>query len=528
MSTSSESTITTSMSGEPEPEPRHYREVIFPAGNSDFRAVRNRCARACREFNKTPDDAHPELRSQRWLDIVRPDRDRTEDSALAITHDQTFANPTLKARTPFVKPPVYVDYGVRLHVGGSTFINRNCTIMDTPVADVVIGERCNIGPNCVIVGVTHPTRLDERLQRNSVGQPVTIGDDVWIGANVTILGNVTIGSGSVIGAGSLVKRNIPPMSVAFGVPARVVAYLRDVKPTPPGSAPYVSTLDEAMALGNRLGMVHGSEQDGDGKGVVVGLDTPVVVDGQVGGGGGGLVRRGRGCGGGGQREEDEVEGVSPPGLELLDMGLLADDVPVAAEAHACRLPPRRAFGLVSPAPTRPISPSLSPPAAGMRSRAGRGRDAEGHDDGEERPRPCRCAHNGGNSNDHDNNNNNNNKIRDLLRLRSPRGRQQDHHPSTPRSHDDHSQHESDDDDDNDARPGDPLLHRAASHRHRHRHRCRRFDVEAVAVATVGIAVLLALFFAGVYLGASASASGGGNHRDGSTGSGPGLGVGADM
>ncbi len=152
---------------------------------------------------------------------------------LAVTHDQTFANPSLKAKTPFVKPPVYIDYGVRLHVGGSTFINRNCMIMDTPVADVVIGEGCNIGANCCIVGVTRkfpppffspnvpwlsgavpvqpagrpptdpdgkdtrlngktnpptdPVRLDERLQRQSIGQPVTIGDDVWIGANVTIL-----------------------------------------------------------------------------------------------------------------------------------------------------------------------------------------------------------------------------------------------------------------------------------------------------------------------------------------------------
>jgi acetyltransferase-like isoleucine patch superfamily enzyme len=73
---------------------------------------------------------------------------------LAVTHDQTFANPTLKAKTPFIKPPVYVDYGLRLHVGGSTFINRNCMIMDTPVADVVIGEGCNIGSNCCIIGVT--------------------------------------------------------------------------------------------------------------------------------------------------------------------------------------------------------------------------------------------------------------------------------------------------------------------------------------------------------------------------------------
>jgi acetyltransferase-like isoleucine patch superfamily enzyme len=86
--------------------------------------------------------------------IVRPDRDRTEDGVLAVTHDQTFANPALQAKTPFVKPPIFIDYGVRLQVGGSTFINRNCMIMDTPVADVVIGEGCNIGPNCCIIGVT--------------------------------------------------------------------------------------------------------------------------------------------------------------------------------------------------------------------------------------------------------------------------------------------------------------------------------------------------------------------------------------
>jgi hypothetical protein len=62
----SESTISTGMPDEP--ETLHHPEVIFPAGNSDFRAVRNRCARACREFNSTPDDADPEERSQKWLE----------------------------------------------------------------------------------------------------------------------------------------------------------------------------------------------------------------------------------------------------------------------------------------------------------------------------------------------------------------------------------------------------------------------------------------------------------------------------
>ena len=99
--------------------------------------------------------------------IVRPDRDRTEDGVLAVTHDQTFANPALQAKTPFVKPPIFIDYGVRLQVGGSTFINRNCMIMDTPVADVVIGEGCNIGPNCCIIGVTRESfpRPFQRVDR---------------------------------------------------------------------------------------------------------------------------------------------------------------------------------------------------------------------------------------------------------------------------------------------------------------------------------------------------------------------------
>ncbi|KAL2023302.1 hypothetical protein VTK56DRAFT_3040 [Thermocarpiscus australiensis] len=256
-------------------------KVYFPAGNSDFRAVRNRCARACRDFNETPEDADPEKRSQKWLDIVRPDRDRSSDGTAAVTHDQTFANPDLKAQTPFVKPPVYIDYGVRLHVGGSTFINRGCMIMDTPVADVFIGEGCNIGPNCVIISVTHPVRLEERLLRHSIGQPVTIGNNVWIGANVTILGGVTIGDGAVIGACSLINRDVPPMTIAFGVPARVVGSVNDVKPgvLHGGGAATANTLQEALAQPNRLPMRRhpgdhldgGGDDDSEGEGEGLGL-----------------------------------------------------------------------------------------------------------------------------------------------------------------------------------------------------------------------------------------------------------------
>jgi acetyltransferase-like isoleucine patch superfamily enzyme len=80
-----------------------------------------------------------------------------------------------------------------------------------------------IGPYVVINTLHHHfDRLDVPIWRQGYdGAPITIEDDVWIGANCTILAGVRIGAHSVIGAHSLVNRDIPPYSVAFGVPCRI-------------------------------------------------------------------------------------------------------------------------------------------------------------------------------------------------------------------------------------------------------------------------------------------------------------------
>lgn len=44
----------------------------------------------------------------------------------------------------------------------------------------------------------------------------------WLGHGVTVLDGVTLGQGSVIGAGAVVTKDIPPFSVAVGVPAKVL------------------------------------------------------------------------------------------------------------------------------------------------------------------------------------------------------------------------------------------------------------------------------------------------------------------
>jgi len=55
-----------------------------------------------------------------------------------------------------------------------------------------------------------------------VKSPVRVGPDVWLGTKVTVLRGITIGQGCVVAANAVVNKDLPPYSVAVGVPARVV------------------------------------------------------------------------------------------------------------------------------------------------------------------------------------------------------------------------------------------------------------------------------------------------------------------
>lgn len=109
-----------------------------------------------------------------------------------------------------------VDIGNRVSVGEYTYIAGH--------GGVVIGEYTIIGPHCTISAAQHifsDRDVPIRFQ-GETAKGILIGTDVWIGTHCTILDGVEIGSGCVIGAGAVVSRSIPPMSVAVGVPARVI------------------------------------------------------------------------------------------------------------------------------------------------------------------------------------------------------------------------------------------------------------------------------------------------------------------
>ena len=56
-----------------------------------------------------------------------------------------------------------------------------------------------------------------------------IGSDVWIGYEAVILSGVTIGDGAIIGARAVVTRDIPPYTIAAGVPAKPIRRRFDVE-----------------------------------------------------------------------------------------------------------------------------------------------------------------------------------------------------------------------------------------------------------------------------------------------------------
>lgn len=118
------------------------------------------------------------------------------------------------------RPPISIDYGMRLAIGDRTFINADLLIIGGGF--VTIGSDCLVGPRCAIYTPNHAQDIIRRLEGWELPLPVVIGDNVWFGGSVTITPGVTIGNNSIIGAGSVVTKDIPANMIAVGNPCRPV------------------------------------------------------------------------------------------------------------------------------------------------------------------------------------------------------------------------------------------------------------------------------------------------------------------
>lgn len=68
------------------------------------------------------------------------------------------------------------------------------------------------------------TEDDKKQSDEKFDKDVVVEEDVWIGCNVTLLSGVTIGRSAVIAAGAVVTKDIPPYSIAGGVPAKFIKF----------------------------------------------------------------------------------------------------------------------------------------------------------------------------------------------------------------------------------------------------------------------------------------------------------------
>jgi acetyltransferase-like isoleucine patch superfamily enzyme len=111
----------------------------------------------------------------------------------------------------------------KFEMGSGSSFAYNCCISGES-SGIFIGKNVMIAPNCVLVAFNHGfDRLDiPMVQQPNKEAPIYIDDDVWIAANCTIACGVKIGTGSIIAANSAVTKDIPPYSIAGGVPAKVI------------------------------------------------------------------------------------------------------------------------------------------------------------------------------------------------------------------------------------------------------------------------------------------------------------------
>ena len=132
-----------------------------------------------------------------------------------------------------LEPGCWITIGEhgRVRIGEGCFLNL--ATMVAAIDSVTIGDHTMFANHCFISDASH--RFDDLTrpvtwQGFSSRGPVSIGSNCWFGVNCVVTTGVTIGDRCVIGANSVVTRDLAPMTIAAGVPARVI---REIEPAAP-------------------------------------------------------------------------------------------------------------------------------------------------------------------------------------------------------------------------------------------------------------------------------------------------------
>ena len=103
-------------------------------------------------------------------------------------------------------------------IGNNSIINAK-VLLDGRGGQLSIGDNVDIAQETNIWTLEHDPHDDYHADR---GGDVTIEDYVWIASRCTILPGVTIGRGAVVASNSLVRKNVEPLTIVGGVPAKPI------------------------------------------------------------------------------------------------------------------------------------------------------------------------------------------------------------------------------------------------------------------------------------------------------------------
>jgi serine O-acetyltransferase len=134
-----------------------------------------------------------------------------------------------------------IRHAQRLHARGFRRLAKLTSLVNFIIFGIEVPPRLAIGPGLVIphtqgtiIGAGHVGSHVTIYQQVTLGAKFAdfsfdpskrpyICDRVIITAGAKILGPVRIGEGAIVGANAVVLCDVPPMSVAVGVPARILS-----------------------------------------------------------------------------------------------------------------------------------------------------------------------------------------------------------------------------------------------------------------------------------------------------------------
>lgn len=114
-----------------------------------------------------------------------------------------------------------------IHAGEGSYIGRYSQILAYDGCKVLIGRFCRLSHFIKIYTMNYIADQDLDQTKGKLEYrtgDVVIGDYSWIGAGVFINEGCRIGENAVVGANSVVTGDIPPHSIAAGVPAKVIRF----------------------------------------------------------------------------------------------------------------------------------------------------------------------------------------------------------------------------------------------------------------------------------------------------------------